>query len=45
MRDILNRLLRNGLWFATIMIHLTVAVITSLLYLMIAVVSRWLGKL
>jgi hypothetical protein len=45
MRDKLTNLMQNGLWFATIMIHLTVAIITTLIYLAISIITRWLGKL
>jgi hypothetical protein len=45
LRKILNRLLESGgLWFATTMIHLTTAFITSLAYLLIAIIIRWFGK-
>jgi hypothetical protein len=45
LRNILNKLLNaGGLWFATVMIHLMTAFITSLAYLIIAVVIRWFNK-
>lgn len=43
-RKILNKLLENGLWFATIMLHLLTATVTSLSYLIIGVVIKWIEK-
>lgn len=45
LRNLLNRLLQNGLWFATTLIHLISAIITTMSYLVVAIVIKWFGTL
>ena len=43
MRKILNKLLENGgLWFTTLMIHLTTAFITVSIYVILGVIIKWI---
>jgi hypothetical protein len=44
LRNILNQLLANGLWFATLMIHLSTAATTTFIYLFVAIAIKWFGK-
>jgi len=44
-RTLLNRLLESGgLWFATMMVHLMSAIITSIVCTIIAITIEWFGK-
>jgi uncharacterized membrane protein YjjP (DUF1212 family) len=43
-RGIFDRLLKHGLWFATVMVHIMSAGITVLAYLIPAIVIRWFEK-
>jgi len=43
-KDILNRLLENGVWFAAMMIHLMSAFITTTSILLVGVIVDWFGK-
>jgi hypothetical protein len=40
-KRILNSLLANGLWFAAIMLNTMSAAITSIAFLVVAVVIKW----
>lgn len=44
-RNTLNKLIESGgLWFATMLLHIMSATITTLAYLIIGVIIKWIGK-
>jgi hypothetical protein len=43
-RKLLNQLMINGLWYATMIIHMSTAFITTMLYTLIAFIIKWFGK-
>jgi hypothetical protein len=43
MRRFLNNFLANGVWFAAIMLNLLSAAITTLIFLFVAIVTKWIN--
>lgn len=43
-RKFLNSLLENGLLFATLFLHLMSAAVTTMTYLIVGIIIKWLGK-
>jgi hypothetical protein len=42
-RRFLNSFLANGVWFAAIMLNLLSAAITTLIFLVVAIVTKWIN--
>jgi hypothetical protein len=42
-RDFLNKLLVNGVWFAALVINLLSACIATLTVLIVAIVTKWIN--
>jgi hypothetical protein len=43
MRKFLNSLLANGVWFAALMFNLLSAATTTLIFLVVAIVTKWIN--